>query len=274
MFTLLGIFDLARYLAVQAIINKGAAQGLNLAAKLSSFDNNIRNLAPGDPDYQAFAEARRRVLREATRVPLATLLTNFDTPSSAQLLAITDTDPELTLAVTDPIPTVTSGATVFRPGDRTLVSDGTTTNWVSHPTYPPDAGGLPPQDVHQLLRIHPIVVEVHARLEMFSPFLHDTVIVGRAVGYREDVPKAPLPLVAGALEGMSTTTTLSSTTTTSIYPSASTTTTSVMATCWVDWAKCIQRSNIPIRRPRCPVDAIGYPDGSCNCELNCAIGAQ
>ena len=66
----LAIVDVARVLMLEAILNKGAEEGLNVATKISNFDYDIRDLSLNDSRYYDFYEARRRVLEAATKLPL------------------------------------------------------------------------------------------------------------------------------------------------------------------------------------------------------------
>ena len=92
---ILAIMDFSRFMLIQALLTKGAENGLNTALKIPNLETDIRGLASSNIDYQMYREARRRVLFEATRLPLTTLLTAPGTDSSAVLLEYSVTDPNV-----------------------------------------------------------------------------------------------------------------------------------------------------------------------------------
>lgn len=119
----LTIVDIARFMMLEAILNRGAEEGLNVATKISNYDLDIRDLSVTDSRYYDFYEARRRVLDAATRVPLETFFTGPAEPSSAQLIEFEQRDEELQGVTAGTEPRVVKAAAVVRPGEIAYRTD-------------------------------------------------------------------------------------------------------------------------------------------------------
>ncbi len=269
LFILLAIIDVVRYIAVEAILNKAASDAVQLASKISNYDIDIRGLTATDADYQSYAEARRRILVEATALPLQTLISDYTTPSTISLLPYIITDQALTTLPPDVPPSITTSALVLRPGESATRSDGT---HIIHPTLSPAPDGLPPpQNTEVLLNSQPIYVEVRAQVEMFFPLFRDAVAVGTALGYREEVPKGPFGASGGSGPpgGGGTPTTGSSSSTTTTTTTSSTTTT---WSCPWNWDECIrQTQGSPPGSGKCPIDNIDLTSSFCSCDFTCNL---
>jgi hypothetical protein len=262
MLACLSVIDLARYLTIQALLNKGAEDGLNMAMKMPNLDIDIRNLKDTDANYQVFREARRRVIWAATRLPLATLVTDFDTPSSAQLAQWTITDQGMD-GVT---PSYNKGAVLLRPGEQAAVDIHGTTVVVDHPTVKPGGGGAPPpQTPEMLMKKNPISIQLDARVDMFLPFFGTMMARGVATGYRENIPTGPLPQAepgdAEAVDGLAFAATTSTVITTS---SVATTSVADEAAAFNAWTNAISITCGPncgigpgFAKAKCPVEQPG-----------------
>jgi len=229
----LAVVDFARILMFEAILNKAAEEGLNVATTISNYDMDVRELNVDDSRYYDFYEARRRVLEAATRLPLGTFFTDPSTPSSAQLYMFDSQDNQLgenTPTGTPPassIPVISRAAAVIRPAEyvlrenRDALNNVVSTDLVANQLRAPAAGNtLPPQKMNDMLRASPIQVELHAKITAFCPHLlcpwmsPSTIVRGVAIGYRENgIPRGPLPPPAGeAIPGYATASTVTSTT--------------------------------------------------------------
>ncbi len=204
----LGTIDFARIYSVQAVLTKGAQNGLALAKVIDGFRVDVENLATGcpilvgppaapdpaciDKNYADFLAARDAIIQEATRLPLATFAS---VPASGKDLALHTY--QVDYANLAPTPTGGSGVTtgltalVLRPSDT---GKNETKNYpIEHPQICPTgavcSGNRRPrragENLNTLFRNFPIVVQVEANLEPFLPFLDPIKLTGKAVGYRE-----------------------------------------------------------------------------------------
>ena len=210
----LAIIDFARVLMLEAILNKAAEEGLNVATTISNFDYDIRDLSLTDSRYYDFYEARRRVLEAATKLPLETFFSDPNTPSDAQLVSFEHRDTELngnnggTPAAE--VPVITRAVGVIRPAeivyqeDRDSSNNVVGTTVVANDRRPPAPGNiLPPQKMPRILKSSPIEVQLRAFVKPYCPALlcpwmarenGGIMIKGIAIGYRENsIPRARLP---------------------------------------------------------------------------------
>lgn len=197
----LSIVDIARFIMLEAILNKGAEEGLNVATKISNFDYDVRDLSVTDSRYYDFYEARRRVLEAATRLPLQTFFTRPGVPSDAELIEYEHTDREVNGAAAAP-PSIVRAAAVIRPGEYVTQTDDVSrylTN-VKKPALPGELLPPRPWSMPSGLRNSPIQVELRARIRPLCPqslcpwFAQVREIRGVALGWRENsIPRGPLP---------------------------------------------------------------------------------
>ncbi len=268
----LAIVDIARVLMLEAILNKAAEDGLNVATKISNFDYDIRDLSLNDSRYYDFYEARRQVLEAATKLPLETFFTDPNTPSDVQLVSFEHHDTELNAngggTPLAQVPVIIRPAAVLRPAEftyqqnRDAANNVISTSIVPNDHKPPAAGNvLPPQPMTKILRDAPIEVELRAFVRPFCPQLlcpwmaredGGKMIRGVAIGYRENsIPRGPLPAApADQPPGYATATTV---TTTTVALSAVTTTTQATFTgqyfnLWL-W---MQNPGLMPKTARCP----------------------
>jgi hypothetical protein len=224
------IIDAGRVITTNAILTRGASDGLNNALKAPDLDLDIRNRKPSDDRYLLFWEARSRVITQATRFPLSSWVTDPDTPSSIQLLPFRETDYEIDAS--DGTPILVRGAAVLRPGDHVEYQDRAG-SWVpvDHETLPNPSRTVLPQSPSQLMRAHPVVVELRAKVKLLFPGAGETEVSSTAVGFREAIPQAGSigPFVEAPPPGVSSTT--STTTSTTTTSTTTTTTTTTMMTC-------------------------------------------
>ena len=179
---IIGIIDVARYFAYQAILNKGAESGLNFALKVPNLDVDLKEYNHGDVDYQRYEQARDLVARKAVDIPLRTFFSDSATPSIAQLedFEYTDVDAGGTEK------TLSEEVALIFPGETLTASDGTA---ITHKTLP-----TPPiaQTKEDLLKIHPVIVELRAQIQPLTPFMSPITLQARAMGFREEIPRGPL----------------------------------------------------------------------------------
>jgi hypothetical protein len=178
MLLLIGIIDVSRYFAYQAILNKGAENGLNLALKVPNLDVDLALYQPTDLDYQRYQQARGLVIQSAVDVPMRTFFSDSSTDSIAKLVNYSYIDPGASTSELD--------AGLIFPGQALATSDGAT---VAHKTFP-----NPPtaQTKEDLLKQHPIMVELRAEVRPLTPFMQPITLRARAMGYREEIPRGPL----------------------------------------------------------------------------------
>jgi len=198
----LNMVDIARFLMLEAILNKGAEDGLNVATKISNFDYDIRQLSVSDSRYYDFYEARRRVLDSATRLPLNTFFTQPGTASDAELIGYEHRDTEVQGAVAGSEPTLVRAAAVIRPGEVVFESTDPS-KVITNMRRGPDPGNVLPAVPWRMmngLQNNPIQIELRAKVRPFCPaslcpwFGGERILVGRAFGYRENaIPRGPLP---------------------------------------------------------------------------------
>jgi hypothetical protein len=187
----LNLVDIARFIMLEAILNKAADDGLNVATKISNFDYDVRDLDISD---------RRRVLEAATRFPLETFFTPPGTPSDAELIAFEHIDRELAGAGNNP-PSITRAALVVRPGE-VAYQQGDPSKFVTNAMRAPDPDNklpAPPWSMRNSLRSNPIHVEIRAKVKPLCPrilcpwFGTERIMSGRALGWRENsIPRGPL----------------------------------------------------------------------------------
>lgn len=238
----IGLMDFARMMAVQAIVNKGAENAANLAAKLPNLNIDYRGLDTNDPAYLDYVAAREQVLARAAEFPLATLVTDHTAPSAMQLVPFRMVDQGLNIGAGTP-PERIFGAAMIRPGER-AEREPNSGDWVNHSGFPPAAGGqAPPQNQEMLQKRFPIEVYVEADVQMMLPMLDQIRVRGIARSYHEITPQGPLPLSAGGTGGGggSTTSTTITTSTTTTTTSTSTTTSTTWG-CTVNWSLCVSQT--------------------------------
>ncbi len=251
----LGIVDVARLFAIQAILNKGADEGLAVASTIANLNVDFPGRRIDSSDYVSFREARFRATDAAVRLPRDTLLGGFNSSASAHLLEVRYADSGLRKNnPATPDPTASTSAAVIRPGDSPSViyPDGSAVV-IQHPSLPVIAAGTRLDD---LFEHHPIRVEVWASVTPLLPFIGPKILRGVATGFRERVPRGRFGVLdprtiayvgynpPGAAR---TTTTSTSTTTSTTWPFQ----------CTPNWPLCMDIGGCPKLRP--------FP-GECRCE--------
>lgn len=210
---ILGIVDFSRYYAVQALLTKGAQNGLILAKTLPDFAIDVDTLAAGDPQRDKFLAARQKIDDAAAAIAIGTMATRSNNDSAVKLVGGWNTYSDKFYETL-----------ILRPGDSMLfdkdengqVSSGD--KWIDHPTicsgYSPTCGVTQTQNINSgvnsyvasssprgtkdsigaLFAREPIVVEIHAKVRMIFPGFGTKDVVGRAVGYREIYVSDEMPL--------------------------------------------------------------------------------
>lgn len=234
-FTILSILDLSRYFAVQAILTKGAQNGLSIAKTDPDFGIDIQRLntectVNGVVDTtcrnnrrDAFRAARDRVIASATQLPLSTLASPAGSNRSVTLRAVNNLDNvQLNTLGSD----LGNNALVLRPGEvADLVAGEVSYAEVKfHPQICPpgnrSAGSSylslcknaadptiasslrvrnPNETMQMLFENYPIVVELTAEIEMFMPLFPKMTVTGTAIGYREIVNRSKVGVIPDQL---------------------------------------------------------------------------
>jgi hypothetical protein len=257
---LIAIIDFSRLLLVGAILSKGAENGLNLAKKLPYLETDFRNKLPTDPDYQNFLNARRRVLFEAKRLPLSVIATDWNSAASGgvKLLPFKMVDTGVDVGLGNPAPDLTYGAALIRPGEQVTFEHNASSHTVNHKTLPP-IPDPPSQSVENLVTGHPITVELRAQVDMWLPFLGTLIARGSASGYREVIPRGPLPPPDPADPDSDIVIAAAVTITSSTVPVVTSTVPS--EPCAGMWPQCIRQSKV-LGTTHCPRQA----GGVCSCS--------
>ncbi|MCB0344228.1 MAG: pilus assembly protein [Bdellovibrionales bacterium] len=261
----IGLMDFARLMAVQAIVNKGAENAADLAAKLPNLNIDYRGMDPSSEEYAEYVAARNQILSRAVEFPLATLVDNYDVASAMKLVDFRMVDQGLNVGAGTP-PELIYGAAMIRPGERAEL-EANSGNWVNHNGFPPDVTGqAPPQNQEMLQKRFPIEVYVEADVQMLLPGFDKIRVRGVARSYHEVTPQGPLPVSAGGTGGGPPSSSTSTTTTTTTTTTATTTTTTTAWGCVVNWANCVNQTIPPGPYGRCPIN---IPDGLgfCLCDL-------
>ncbi len=191
----MGVVNVGRFMAIQAVLTRGAQESLNLAQKVDGIEVDTRKLAPTDPNYSRFTSSRAVVVNQAKRIPLSTLISDVPAQSSAWLRpfqAFDDMAGDVTL-------TQNVDVLLLRPGDSAKYTKSGHTYWKDHPTLcspdsPTCAQPISPTDSYdQLLRTHPLKIELRAEVDLFFPFNVPITVTGKALGFREQAltPSTP-----------------------------------------------------------------------------------
>ena len=158
---------------------------------MPNFDVDIRTTDPNSAEYQRFLLARQRIFQDASKLPLQTLLTDSGTPSAAQLVRFSYQDPAPT-AGPPPSP-FSADVAILRPGEHVKIGDPTSTVYFEHETYPYPGAGVNEPNLDRLLRTQPIIVEIRARVSTFTPVIGTITTKGVAQGFRDPIPRGPMP---------------------------------------------------------------------------------
>ncbi len=186
----LAFIDLVRVIAVQGILTHAAEQTLEVAVTMPNFDVDIRSAIPASAEYQRFLLARSRIIQDATKLPLQTLLSDSANDSTAQLVKFTYEDPAQGGVV--PIP-FSADVAILRPGEQVKIGDAASTMMFNHETYPFPGAGVTEPKLDRLMRSQPIIVEMRAKIFTFTPILGDIYAKGVAQGFRDPIPRGPMP---------------------------------------------------------------------------------
>lgn len=194
-FALLALFDFARYFSLQALLTKGAQNGLEVAKVIDGLridpvrpDADCDNSDPQCPEtnYNRMLAARETVVQAATALPLATFASE---PGSGGNFPL-DTFQFTTDNPVGSTPT-NINAVVLRPGEEVI--NNRTNQKVEHPLICPLGSTCvderrarqPTESLTGLYRSAPILVQVQAEFRPLFPFWNRFPVIGSAVGYRE-----------------------------------------------------------------------------------------
>lgn len=166
----LGIMEVSRYYMTKATLQRAVKQGLELAIRHDALLIN----------YNSADTAQKALLVEAYNQIKARASTKDVTKSTSKLANVVD----------QAIPGVDAGPIlVLRPGESGSYQsiNGTTEIEVDHPTHSA-ADSRPNEVMADLLRTHPIMVEMNAAMPSILPFLGDMPIRVQALGMAEIPP--------------------------------------------------------------------------------------
>lgn len=188
----LAFIDLTRVIAVQGLLTYAAEEAMQDALVMPNTDVDVRTADPASPDYRRFVLARQRLIQGSTKFLLQTsLLTASGTPSSAQLVQFTYEDPAPPGGTAPP--PFSADVALLRPAERVRVGDPASTTYLDNVSYPYPGPGVSEPSMGRLLQTQPVVVEFRARVHAYTPFLGDIVTRGVAQGFRQPIPRSPLP---------------------------------------------------------------------------------
>lgn len=188
------IIELARYWAVQGLINQGAQRGVSLAIRISNLEYESTD---STAEYRDFAEAYGKITAEAEALPKAAFVRNFDATSSSAFFVgfAADQAPDGQARNT----------ALLRPGECKTDRDGVLH---CHPTLCPQtdpcnsgaARRTPGSRMVNLLREHPVVLIAPVRFRpiVSLPLWGDLHPVGLAAGYRENFKTGAFPIPESA----------------------------------------------------------------------------
>ncbi|MDD2941526.1 MAG: TadE/TadG family type IV pilus assembly protein [bacterium] len=239
--TILALIDLGRIFYIQNTLNKAADNALSLAQKIENLQTETRTLNPSVAAQQAqlndFTAALDAVEAEANQLLSASLVSPPGTDSAARLLPITIYDKNASGNMI-----LTRDIGILRPGASVKYTDSYgRTQWFAHPTHCNNAAPnctvplAASANWDSTIKNEPLVVEIKAQVSTIVggiiPFLDNATLTGRAIGYREVLPKGAyaesyaLPSASTTVVTTSVTTTTS--TSTSVTTSVATSATSV-----------------------------------------------
>lgn len=218
-FLILGIIDFARVLAAQALLTKGAQEGLNLAQKLANVNVDYRtwtSLTP-DPGFFSFPNGSYyKVVNASIQLPLDSSLLSTGAGSSIELLPF---DREFINNINESILAINGQyALLLRPGEKALAATGSGYKLICHSTLERSgdtqcaatAALRVSDNYNRILEEHPLELYMRARVRMFTPGIPDVEIEGVARGYREGFSNTSyaMPPTVTFGTGTATTTTL------------------------------------------------------------------
>ena len=183
-----GLIDISRYFAYQAILNKGAENGINLAMKIPNLDVDLTTEQQGSINYLRYQQARDLVLNTASEFPLRTLFSDSNQQdgtlvSLATLESFTYPDND-----SNGLAHNYDAALIFPAESIILDSTGGS---IEHKTLPSSSPSSA-QGKQNLLKQHPVILKLRARIKPISPFVQPITIESTAMGFREEVPRGPL----------------------------------------------------------------------------------
>lgn len=200
-FALLALFDFTRYFSLQALLTKGAQNGLEVAKVIDGLridpEDLDENCAPNNQaciqaNYQRMMAARRTVEQSATALPLATFASEPNSGGSFPLDSYTINSDNPPAAGQTPPAAPSINAVILRPGEVT--TNNRTGQIVEHPQICPlgatSCGNnkrprAPTETLTGLYRAFPIVVQVQTEFKPLFPFWTPFQTTGTAIGYRE-----------------------------------------------------------------------------------------
>ena len=228
----LAIADFARYFAVQAILTRASQAAVNLAAKLQ--DTDIDPQTSKTASYLLFNAARNKIIKRANDIALGSGMIASSSSHGMQQLR----QYKMLRNSNSPKPPedITSDVAFIRPGEKWQVDVNGSAVSISHPTKGTISSG---ESFKEVLRQHPFIVEMRARVRFVLPLIGEIPAIGRASAYKELITFGAYPIptttttiatttittTTTTLEGQTTTTIVTTTTTTSVTTSSTTTTT-------------------------------------------------
>jgi hypothetical protein len=224
------IIDISRYVAIRALLTRGAESGVLLAQRMGDINVDLRGIDRSDPKYQAFLAARRKVIQTATALPLSSLVAPSGIPFATQLRSFSNVDP----TADGPAPAVQLDGAIIRPGEEAQIA--TSGEVIKHPTLCPPNSGCPYGDLStsdgwaHVLENNPFVVQLQVKFTPILPIFGNQIIVDADSVGMFNMPQDSIFPPSGALPPSITSTTTTTTTTSSSTSSSSTTTSSSTST--------------------------------------------
>lgn len=188
-----GVVDLLRFMYLETLLNRAAADIAITAKTIPNLDYDLRELTINNLEYYDFYQARNLALQPGITFALNSF-TQPGTPSGAELLASSQIDDALGnyTTPTASLTPVSSSALILRPGEQgtfvyTPTGGSSVTNTILHPLLQPDfVGHLPPARMDNLMEMVPIHVEIRAKVRpLLMPLLGEKILRGIATTYRE-----------------------------------------------------------------------------------------
>ena len=180
------LLDFGRYMATRAILMKAVQNTLNYSQKVASFEVDIRGLTSSDSRYLGLIAARRSISNYAQQFPSATFVGNildefriYDESGGPPVLY-------------PPSGVAGYSALVLRPGEVGRRTNRSGVD-IQHPTlcgaHAPCPRGRPQLQASdgwaQVIRDHPIYVEMSAQVDMIIPLWGAGLTVrSSALGFR------------------------------------------------------------------------------------------
>lgn len=211
---IIGFYDISHFLTVETMLTKGAYDAAMMASRMPNIDTDINNINPSSNEYKRFKIARRLVIEEARRLPIATIVGEAGSSDPARLKNFRMTDMQ---SSGNPQSGVYDAA-VIRPAECALVDnpDGRTVNPASclatdcndesclkHPVIPPKSDGSSYNtNQKDLMEDELMMVVLKSEFNTMSPWLGNMEAQGIGLARRQPLPFSPFERGMEVSEGI------------------------------------------------------------------------